>query len=235
MPDSNTEGRMGARTRPPAIDTAPRRPYNPRQMAGADDVARGRAAPPGVAVGRRRLRRPSGETPPLLREEGWAGLLWVAAGVAVVGGLLAVAMAGGKPAPAGVGILRWAEGIRTTLSVDVAKVLNMLASTGFVLALRWVTIILLVVVRRFRHLTVAFVTRAVVDLFFKTIDVDLPLPSELSPPISIVTGPSHYFFPGAAMVALSVTLFTMIYSLLPTGGRIVPRPRGGTAPPLCAL
>jgi len=196
-------------------------------MSERNHTSGGEAPLPGVAVGRRRLRRPSGETPPLPREEGWNGLLWVAAGVAVVGVLLAVAMAGRKPLPADVSILRWAEGLRTTFSVGVAKVFNMLASTGFVLALRWVTVVLLIVVRRFRHLTVALLTWAVVDLFFETISADLPSPSELSPPVSVVTGPPHYVFPGAAMVALSVTLFTIVYSLVPTGGRIVARSIGG--------
>src|SRR5438034_2604588 len=177
-------------------------------MASADDVARGGLLPGGV-VGRRGLRRPSGEAPPLPRGEGWTGLLWVAGGVAVVGSLLAAAMGDRTPLPADVSILRWAEGIRTTLSVDVAKVVDALACTGLVLALRWVTIALLAVVRRFRHLAVALVTWAVVDLVFLTIHVSLAAPSELSPPISVVTGPAVYYFPGAAVVALSVTLFTI--------------------------
>jgi hypothetical protein len=196
-------------------------------MGERNDTAGGQVPLPGVAVGRRRLRRPSGETPPLPREEGWTGLLWVAAGVAVVGLLLAAAMQGEAPLAADVSILRWAEGVRTTLSVDVAKVVNMLASTSFVLALRWVTVVLLAVFRRYRHLVVALVTWAVVDLVFLTIHVHLHSPSELSPPISVVTGPDAYYFPGAAMVGLSVTLFTVIYSLVPSEGRAVARPVGG--------
>jgi tRNA A-37 threonylcarbamoyl transferase component Bud32 len=196
-------------------------------MGERNDTAGGQAPLPGVAVGRRRLRRPSGETPPLPREEGWTGLLWVAAGVAVVGLLLAAAMQDEAPLAADVSILRWAEGVRTTLSVDVAKVVNMLASTSFVLALRWVTVVLLAVFRRYRHLVVALVTWAVVDLVFLTIHVKLTAPSGLLPPISVVTGPDAYYFPGAAMVALSVTLFTMIYSLIPSGGRAVARSIGG--------
>jgi membrane-associated phospholipid phosphatase len=196
-------------------------------MDGADDVGRGRPALPGFAVGRPRLRRPSGETPPLPREEGWRHLIWLTAAVILAGLLLAAAMGNGTPLAADVSILRWAEGIRTAFSVDAAKVVAALASTGLVLALRWVTIVLLVVVRRFRHLAVALVTWAVIDLVFLSLHVLLASPAELSPPISVVTGPSVYSFPSVAMVALSVTLYTMISSLVPSGGRIVARPIGG--------
>jgi tRNA A-37 threonylcarbamoyl transferase component Bud32 len=204
-----------------------RRPYNPRHMASADDLARGRTALPGVAVGRRRLRRPSGETPPLPREEGWRRLVWLGVAVFVVGLILAAAMGSGEPLAADVSILRWAEGIRTTSSVDVAKAIDALASTGFILVVRWATVVALAGVRRFRHLVVALVTWAVVDLVFLTLHETLPAPSDLSPPISVVSGPSVYHFPGAAVVALSVTLFTMIYALVPSGGRNVAGPIGG--------
>jgi hypothetical protein len=196
-------------------------------VSALNETSGGAAPLPGVAVGRRRLRRPSGEAPPLPRDEGWSGLVWAGAGVGVVGLLLAAAMPDRTPLAADVSILRWAEGIRTTASVDVAKVVGALASTGLVLALRWVTIVLLAIVRRFRHLVVALVTWAIVDLAFLTIHVQLTPPSQLSPPISVISGPSAYYFPGAAMVALSVTLFTMISALIPTGGRAVARPIGG--------
>jgi len=189
-------------------------------------TARSASPLPGIGVGRRRLRRPSGETPPLPREEGWDRLIWLTVAVLVVGSILTAAMWSGAPLAADVSILRWAEGIRTTASVDVAKVVAALSSTGLVLALRWVTIILLALARRFRHLAVALVTWAVMDLVFLTLHVPLTPPSELSPPISIVTGPSVYYFPGVATVALSVTLFAMIYALVPSGRRTVARAIG---------
>ncbi len=186
-------------------------------------TARSSSPLPGIGDGRRRVRRPSGERPPLPREEGWDRLIWLTVAVLVVGLILAAAMGSGAPLGADVSILRWAEGMRTTASVDVAKVVAALASTGLVLTLRCVTIVVLVAVRRFRHLAVALLTWAVMDLVFLTLHVRLTAPWELSPPISVVTGPSVYYFPGVATVALSVTLFATIYALVPSGGRAVAR------------
>ena len=174
---------------------------------------------PGVAVGRRRLRRPSGEAPALPHDAGWHRAIWVAVSVVVVGVVLAVAMIQG-PLSVDVAILRWAEDLRASFLVDVAEIFNLLATAGAILALRWATVIALVVFKRFRHLGVALVTWATVDLLFLTLRVELPPPSDLVPPIDVIEGPTvdgmlTYYFPAVAMVALSVTLFTILRSLVP--------------------
>jgi len=184
-------------------------------MAGADDVARRRAALPGVAVGRRRLRRPSGDPPPLPHEAGWHARIWVAVAVVTAGLILAIPMEDMSPLPVDVGILRWAEGLRTTGLDNVAKAINLVATTTAILILRWGTIVVLAVFKRFRHVVVALVTWGIVDLIFLTIRAELFRPSALSPPITVITGPTTYYFPGAAIVALSVTLFTMVVALVP--------------------
>ena len=178
------------------------------------------ASLPGIAVGRRRLRRPSGEPPPLPHEAGWHARIWVAAAVVVVGLIIAIPMEDGFPLPADVSILRWAEGLRSAGLDDVAKAINLLAATTAILILRWGTILLLAYFRRFRHIVVALVTWGIVDLIFLTVRAPLSSPSELVPPISVVVGPSSYFFPGTAMVALSVTLFSMVFSLVPHARRV---------------
>jgi hypothetical protein len=188
-------------------------------MAGADDVARGRAALPGVAVGRRRLRRPSGDPPPLPHEAGWHARIWVAVLVVIVGLILAIPMEDRSPLPVDVSILRWAEGLRTDGVDNVAKAINLIATTTAILILRWGTIFALALYKRFRHLVVAIVTWGIVDLIFLTIRAELLRPSELSPPITVIIGPSTYYFPGAAMVAFSVTVFTMVVALVPLDRR----------------
>jgi hypothetical protein len=175
---------------------------------------------PGVAVGRRRLRRPSGEAPPLPHAAGWHVAIWAAVVVVVVGVALTAAMSDEVPLAADVDILRWAEDVRTPTLVDIAKVFDLLATAGAVLALRWATVIVLVVFKRFRHLVVALVTWAVIDLVFHILRVQLMPPTDLVPPITVVVGPTSdgamdYFFPGSAMVALSVTIFAMLRSLVP--------------------
>jgi hypothetical protein len=178
------------------------------------------ASLPGVAVGRRHLRRPSGEPPPLPHEAGWHARIWVAVLVVIAGLILAIPMEDQYPLPVDVSILRWAEGLRTTGLVDVAKAINLIASTTAILVLRWGTIFVLTYFRRFRHIVVALVTWGIVDLVFLAVRAELSSPSDLVPPISVIVEPSAYYFPGAAMVALSVTLFTMVFALVPYERRL---------------
>jgi hypothetical protein len=188
-------------------------------MAEANEVASG-APLRGVAVGRRRLRRPSGEAPPLPHEAGWHLLIWAAVIVVVAGLILAIPMEDHFPLPVDVSILRWAEGLRTTGLVDIAKAINLLATTTMILVLRWGTIFVLAYFRRFRHIVVALVTWGVVDLIFLTVRVQLVEPSQLSPPISVIEAAGTYFFPSAALVGLSVTVFTMLFALVPYERRV---------------
>ena len=177
---------------------------------------------PGVAVGKRRLRRPSGQPPPLPHPANWRRLMWLSAIVAVIGLLLAWVMAAQDGAPLGVdvSILRWAEGLRTTTLVDVAKVFNVLATTPALLLVRWTAVIVLALYKRFRHVAVALLTWAAADLIFLTIKVTLTAPNNLVPPISVIEGPKAYYFPGPGIVGLSVTLFTILYAMVPARRRV---------------
>ena len=159
-----------------------------------------------------RLRRPSGEAPPLPREAGWTRWIWVGAGVVLVGAALYGVMYGepGTPLAIDVSILRWAEGLRTTVTVDIAKVINSLASVAAILVLRWIAILVLAFYRRWRHLAVALLTWAVMDLIATQLRVELLPPPSLKPPIPVIDGPTvngvlNYYWPGAAFVALSIT------------------------------
>jgi hypothetical protein len=189
-------------------------------MAEPSEVPSSAGALPGFAVGKRRLRRPSGEPPPLPHEAGWHTRIWVAVIVVVAGLILAIPMEDKYPLPADVSILRWAEGLRTTGLDNVAKAINLIASTTAILVLRWGTILVLAYYRRFRHIVVALVTWGIVDLVFLTVRADLFSPAQVTPPIPVIVGPDHYYFPGAAMVALSVTVFTMVFALVPYERRI---------------
>jgi hypothetical protein len=189
-------------------------------MAAPSDVPSSAGSLPGFAVGKRRLRRPSGEPPPLPHEAGWHTRIWIAVFVVAAGLILAIPMEDMYPLPVDVSILRWAEGLRTTASVDVAKAINLIATTTAILVLRWGTIFVLAYFRRFRHIVVALVTWGLVDLIFLTVRAPLLEPSQLVPPISVIEAAGAYFFPSAAAVGLSVTLFTMVFALVPYERRV---------------
>jgi hypothetical protein len=175
-----------------------------------------------------RLRRPSGEAPPLPREGDWTRWIWVGAGVVLVGVALAGVMYGeplGTPLAIDVSILRWAEGLRTTLTVDVARVFNSFSAFPAILALRLFAIVVLAFFKRWRHLAVALLTWAAMDAIATSLRVQLPSPSALTPPIPVIDGPSTYYWPGAAFVALSITLFSMVFAMVPAGPRS--KVRGG--------
>lgn len=125
-----------------------------------------------------------------------------------------------RPFPIDVSILRWAEGLRTSLNVDIAKLFNLLGTPTGVLILRLGTLVVLASFRRFRHLVVALVTWASLDLVVLFVRVGpLVPPPSLTPPISPIDTPGFpiYYFPGSAMVALSITVFAMVYALVPAG------------------
>jgi hypothetical protein len=188
-------------------------------MAEVNEFTSG-GPPREVAVGRRRLRRPSGEPPPLPHEAGWHTRIWIAVIVVAAGLLLAIPMEDMYPLPVDVSILRWAEGLRTSGSVDIAKAINLIATTTAILVLRWGTIFVLAYFRRFRHIVVALVTWGIVDLIFLTVRAPLIEPSQLVPPISVIESAGAYFFPSPAAVGLSVTLFTMVFALVPYERRV---------------
>ncbi len=74
------------------------------------------------------------------------------------------------------------EGLRTTVTVDIAKVINSLASVAAILVLRWIAILVLAFYKRWRHLAVALFTWAVMDLIATQLRVTLlPPPSAHSP------------------------------------------------------
>jgi hypothetical protein len=175
-----------------------------------------------VATGRRRLRRPSGEPPPLPRPPSWQRWLPVAIAVVVLGFLLYSRMEDYRPLAIDVRWLTKAEAWRSLFLVDLARAVNLLATVWAVLLLRGLTLAILAVFRRWRHAIVALLAWAVVDIVSTQLVVKLPSPTNLPPPISVLFQPTahghpYYQFPGAAMLALSVTLFSMAYVLAPAG------------------
>jgi len=159
-------------------------------------------------------RRPSGEPPPLPREDRWTRWIWVLAAVVLLGaGLNLLIRTTDAVQTADQAVLSWFAEARTPPLTDAAKVIELLTTFAVVMALRLATVLVLVAYRRFRHLVVVlavFVASdwAVVRLLF----VELPLPD-----VPVLVEVDGYAFPSKSIAALAITLFAMMFVLLPRG------------------
>jgi hypothetical protein len=142
--------------------------------------------------GRRVRRRPSGEPPPLPREDRWTRWIWVLAAVLVVGAGLNLAIRlGGAVEAADQAVLRFVARARTPALTGVAELLDLLVSLPAVLAVRGATVVVLVVYRRFRHLVVFLATLVVTDwVVARLLFVELP-----GPGVPVLVEQGSYAFP----------------------------------------
>jgi len=109
-------------------------------------------------------RRPSGEPPPLPREDRWTRWIWVLAAVLLLGiGLSSLIHTTDVIEEADQAVLSWFAEARSSALTDAAKLVAMLTTFAAVMALRWGVVVVLVVYRRFRHLVVFLATLVVTD------------------------------------------------------------------------
>lgn len=164
--------------------------------------------------GRRRLRRPSGEPPPLPRESDSKRWLWALLGVLVVGVAMGAYIGTGSAFRAfGDAILDWFADHRTAFLTSIARAFAALASFGMIQVLRVVLVIVLLVFKRFRQLVVALVTFFTVDFVVQ----GLLISERKSPGITALIKDVNYTFPSWRVTALAITLFTMAFTLAPAG------------------
>jgi hypothetical protein len=112
----------------------------------------------GIVRGRRR-RRPAGEPPPLPRRLGMTGWWWLGLGtIAIIASTIAFSqlspVGGGKLLPVDQRVLEGLAGLRTPALTRVMVVVAGLSFQWVIAALGWATILVLLAVRRFRHLLV---------------------------------------------------------------------------------
>src|SRR6266487_2916127 len=166
-----------------------------------------------------RRRRPSGEPPPLPRNLGVSGRVWVALAavlVAVVGLVLASqALASGFD--------RWnAAVLRGIVSIRTGWLTTLMVGVNSVLAFRWTagilrlgTLVALVGLRRWRHLGVFLGCVVVVEL--STYQLALLVASPRPMDVKIIGSWEGFSFPSPPVAGLAVTLVGMVYALLPPG------------------
>lgn len=183
-------------------------------MTSADPNA---VAPPTVAVPRRR-RRPSGEPAPLPRGElATSGTAWLVLAMVLLPGALfwfipplAAIMSSVDEA-----LLRGLAHVRVGAVTPVVRAVATLGSLWIIRPLLWVTIVVLVVFRRWRHLFVFLVSLAIFDEVMDALVVLLARERPVSVEIlGVWQGFSH---PSKPVGLLAFTLVAMVYTLAPHG------------------
>jgi hypothetical protein len=159
-------------------------------------------------------RRPSGEPPPLVREDRWTRWIWVLLAVLVLGAAMDVLIrATDVVQTADQAVLSWFARTRTPALTLIAEAVALLTTFAAVMALRWATVIVLLWYRRFRHLVVFVATLVVTDwLVVRLLVVELPRPE-----VPVLVDVDAYAFPSRSISSLAITLYAASFVLLPRG------------------
>jgi hypothetical protein len=159
-------------------------------------------------------RRPSGEPPPLVREDRWTRWIRVLLVVLVLGAALDILLrATDLVETADQAVLSWFARARTPALTRIAEVVATLTTFAAVMALRWATVIVLLWYRRIRQLVVFVATLVVTDwLVVRLLAVELPRPE-----VPVLVQVDIYAFPSRSISPLAITLFAASFVLLPRG------------------
>src|SRR5215208_3936439 len=182
------------------------------------DVGPARPGQPDVRRSGRR-RRPSGQAPPLPRSIQPTGVWWAAAAVV----LIALAKITFGPARRSLGVavtvwddamVRWLAGLRLPgLTGLMEAVVASTGSAGMIGALRWGTLVALLVLRRFRHLVVFVGSFLAVLLAVRLATVDRPRPFG----VELRGSWGGWAMPSRPVAILTATLIGILYTLVPVG------------------
>ncbi|MGY1746803.1 phosphatase PAP2 family protein [Blastococcus sp. SYSU D00695] len=187
--------------------------------AGAQTSAAGqvrRPDPPSIHRVRRR-RRPSGEPPPLPWHLAASGKWWLALSGGVLLCTVAVVVTDGTARVEVVDtrVLQALAALRSEPLTSVAEVAGVLATARAIHVLWLANLVVLLVVRRWRHLFVWLLTGLLVVNLTATAAASLqrPRPFEVE-----VLGPwSGFSMPSLPMTVLATFLVSSLYSLVPAG------------------
>jgi tRNA A-37 threonylcarbamoyl transferase component Bud32/membrane-associated phospholipid phosphatase len=166
----------------------------------------------------RRRRRPSGEAPPLPRALNTTGRYWLAATgfvLIVWVGALANARTSKYVLVFDQTVLDWITRLRNSALTNVMQAVDALGSSWTIRILFWSTILVLLIVRRFRHLFV-FLGASLLVIALSTVMTYLllrPRPLE----VEILGDWAMFANPSRPVAALSAILVGMLYALAPQG------------------
>jgi hypothetical protein len=165
-----------------------------------------------------RRRRPSGEPPPLPRDLGRSGRFWIV----LVAVLLVTVVVGVLFEPlsrffndADAAITRLAVHLRAGIGDELARGIDVLASRWTIRGVRWGTIVVLVVFRRWRHLAVLLGAL----LFCEVLTYQLGLITARPRPfdVSILAPWQGFSMPSRPVAGLAVSLIGVLYTVIPHG------------------
>jgi Lipopolysaccharide kinase (Kdo/WaaP) family len=171
---------------------------------------------PGVHRARRR-RRPSGKPPPLPRELGASGKVWIAAIVALLAfvGLVFTIRIGASMERAEDHFLAWFSGIRTGWLTHLAKAIAGIGAEWPNRVARWGVIALLIGFKRWRHLLVFLGTVLFATWLVGQAPLVAPRPRPLG--VEIIGSWKGFSVPSSTVAAAAITGLGIVYTLLEAG------------------
>ena len=170
----------------------------------------------GIQISGRR-RRPSGEKAPLPRDLKRSGRFWLIAGLAV--SVLWITL---FAFPATTDwwsrfdhrILEWFVELRNDTLTSVMKVFHALGSLWFIRPLRWTTILVLALFRRWRALWGMAIAFILVDTLQRVLAENI---GRIRPIVEIIGDWKGYSHPSEPVAMLAVTLVVAGFALIPNG------------------
>jgi tRNA A-37 threonylcarbamoyl transferase component Bud32 len=188
---------------------------------------RGQVSLAGAGIVReRRRRRPAGEPPPLPRRLGMTGWWWLVLGtIVIVASTIAFSQlspfAGRKLLPVDQRVLEGLAQLRTPALTRAMVVVAGLSFQWVIAALGWATILVLLALRRFRHLVVFLGVALLIHVVMAPLAYGmLDKLSALRPAGIAMLGPAGLSaYPVLSLATLTGRLVSMLYCLVPQGRR----------------
>ena len=170
----------------------------------------------GIQIAGRR-RRPSGEKAPLPRDLQRSGRFWLIAGLSMA--VLWITLFAFPTTTEWWGrfdhrILNWFVELRNDTLTSVMKVFHALGSLWFIRPLRWATILVLAVFRRWRALWGMAIAFIVVDTLQRVLAENI---GRIRPIVEIIGDWKGYSHPSEPVAMLAVTLVVAGFALIPGG------------------
>ena len=180
--------------------------------------------PPGTAPAvpsPQRRRRPTGAPPPLPYHLQASGVWWLVATAVLVGSALVVFAGGVRGGAVGVtvvddAIVKWLAGLRGSGLAAVFQAVGHVGSWPTIIVVWLSSVLALVLLRRLRHLIVLVVAT---ELVISIATVGVWSVARRPRPFGVVTetGWGGWALPSVQIVALTVTLVGVLYTLVPEG------------------